>query len=264
MLRDAASAEPLESDEEQALARAAQLGDAQAFDRLVRAHLRLVFAIAGEYRRFGSSMNDLVSEGMLGLVTAARRFDPERGARLAVYSAHWIRSFLRRYTLSSRRIVGPPSTRNGRYLLANLARAERDLTEANGGTEPDREALAAHLGVSVSDVDEVKGALQTRDAWVSDGLRDERGGVELASPDPDPEAYAEQLEEQQRVETLLSRAFEQLGARERDIVRARHLESEPPTLAELGVGLGISRERVRQIELRGYHKLRDAVLDSVA
>jgi RNA polymerase sigma-32 factor len=264
MLRSAASVEPLEADEEQALARAAQLGDAEAFDRLVRSHLRLVFAIAGEYRRFGSSMSDLVSEGMLGLVTAARRFDPERGTRLAVYAAHWIRSLLRRYTLVTRRIVGPPSTRKGRYLLANLARAERDLTEANGGSAPDSETLAAHLGVSTGEIDEVKGALQTRDAWLSDGPRDERGGVELVSPEPDPETRAEQLEEHGRIEALLARAFEQLGAREREIVRARHLESEPPSLAELGVGFGISRERVRQIEARGYHKLRDAVLESVA
>src|SRR4051794_23077945 len=120
-----ADAPPLTLEGEQRLARAALRGDAAAFDRLVRSHIRLVFAMAAEYRRFGIPMNELVSEGMLGLVTAARRFDPDRGARLGVYAAHWIRAKLRRFTLNNRRMVGPPSTRRGRALMGSLSRTER-------------------------------------------------------------------------------------------------------------------------------------------
>jgi RNA polymerase sigma-32 factor len=219
--------------------------------------------MAAEYQRFGASTLDLVGEGMLGLVIAARRFDPERGTRLAAYAAHWIRALLRRYTLVSRRIVGPPTTRTGRYLIANLARAERELGQARGQAVG-RDTLAEHLGVSRCELDEANVALRGRDAAVGGGPRVERGSLELVSEDPSPELLVAQAEERRRNEALLDLAFARLGPRERGIVSARHLHADPPTLATLGTELGISRERVRQIEARAIHRMRDAVLESVA
>jgi RNA polymerase sigma-32 factor len=260
-----AGAQPalLTFEEEQHLARAARAGDAAAFDRLVRSHLRLVLAIAAEYRRFGAALNDLVGEGTLGLVIAARRFDPERGVRLAAYAAHWIRALLRRFTLANRRIVGSPSTRRGRHLIGSLARTERELAQASG-QKPDRQTLAQRLDVSESDVAEVQLALHARDAVVSRGDPTEHDSVELVSREPSPEAIASSTEERAEVEALLGRALERLAPRERAIVTERRLRAEPPTLDHIGRSLGVSRERVRQLEARGYQRLCEAVLESVA
>ena len=208
-------------------------------------------------------MADLVSEALLAVVTAARRFDPDRGARLAPYAAYWIKSRLRRFTLATRRLVAPPSTRKTRLVVANLARAKRELTQALGAV-PDREALAEYLGVSAQEVAEVEAALYTRDAAVSGGRRFEHGSVELSSPEPSPESIVAQAERQRELHALLERGLRMLGSRERAIVEARHLQTEPPTLDHIGHRLHVSRERVRQLEARGYRKLRAAVLDSVA
>ena len=259
----AASSTMLTRDEEQQLARASQQGDAFAFDRLVRAHLPLVFAMAGEYRRFGAPMADLVGEAVLALVLAARRYDPDRGTRLAVYAAHWIKSRLRRFTLCTRRLVAPPSTRKSRSVVANLARAKRELTQALGAA-PDREALAEYLGVSVQEVTDVEMALYTRDATVSGERSFEHGSVELSSAEPSPESIVAHAEGQREIRAVLERGLETLGPRERTIVEERHLKVEPPTLDHIGYRLQVSRERVRQLEVRGYQKLCAAVLDSVA
>ncbi|HKU41012.1 MAG TPA: sigma-70 family RNA polymerase sigma factor [Polyangiales bacterium] len=254
--RAAQDSAPLSQEEEQALGRAARSGDASAFDRLVRAHLRLVLAMAAEHRRFGVSQSDLVSEGLLALVSAARRFDPDRGVRLAVYAAHWIRAFLRRHALKTRRIVGPPTTRVGRVLLANLGRVERDLTQALGAAPPP-EVLAERLGVSVAQIAEAQAALRGQDAEI--GPSERHDSVEPVSTDPSPEAAAAEAELRSRTDRLLRDSLASLGARERDIVRSRHLQDDPPTLDQLARDLSISRERVRQLEARGCQQLRAAV-----
>lgn len=259
----ALGAEPLDADEERALARAARSGNARAFDRLVRAHLRLVFAMVAEHPSYGAPTSDLTAEGMLGLVCAARRFDPDRGVRLATYATHWIRAYLRRYTLRTRRIVGPPSTRVGRAVLFNLGRAERDLAQLLG-TAPTREALAEYLGASVDEVAEAQQALRARDAGIHGGEGLIVDSIEPISPDPSPELVLTEAEARRRAAALLRRGFTTLGARERTILRSRHLQAEPSSLDELGRSLGISRERVRQLEARGYERLRRAVLRSVA
>ncbi|HKP58997.1 MAG TPA: sigma-70 family RNA polymerase sigma factor [Polyangiales bacterium] len=245
------------------MARSAQQGDEGAFDRLVRAHVRLVFAMAGEYRSFGAPMADLVGEGLLALVAAARRYDPERGVRLAPYAAHWIKARLRHFTLRTRRIVGPPATRKSRMVVANLTRAKRELSHVLGA-EPDREALADYLAVSAQQIADVELALYTHDAAVASEGSFERDGVHLASPEPSPESIFAQAEQSRETHGALQRGLATLSARERAIVEARHLQSEPPTLDHIGRNLQVSRERVRQLEARGYRKLCAAVLDSVA
>jgi RNA polymerase sigma factor (sigma-70 family) len=206
--RAVSSSKVLAPEEEQQLAIAAQAGDALAFDRLVRAHLRLVFAMASEYRSFGVPIEDLTSEGLLALVTAARRFDPERGSRLAVYAAHWIRARLRRFTLHNRRMVGPPSTRRGRLLIGRLHRAEHELTQAFG-EPPDRDAIATYVGMLPQDVEAVELALRARDVSVSDGEQHEPGTVAPISSDTSPEAIVKRSSDKRRLK-LHSRAASQL------------------------------------------------------
>src|SRR5262245_31781874 len=160
-LAAARSTPALSADEELGLARRALAGDRGAFDRLLRSHFRLVLAIASRFRVFGGAHEELVGEGLVGLVEAGRRFDPERGVRFAVYAAQWIQAYIRRYTLTAQRLVRLPSTRQGRMLLAHLRQTERRLS-AELGRAATHEELARALGVTVADVEEIVNALRAR------------------------------------------------------------------------------------------------------
>ena len=162
MLRAAKQAPMLTAEKELELAHKAAEGSEQAFEALLKSHLRLVLTIAHEFSSYGLPLDELISEGLLGLVEAARRFDPERGVRLAAYAAWWIRAYMRRYTIFNRRIVRTPSSRHGRKLLANLRRTQRELAQQTGEA-PDAETVAEVLGVGVRDVEEMEAALSGRD-----------------------------------------------------------------------------------------------------
>lgn len=246
----------LDLETETALARQAAAGSRVAFDRLVSSHMRLVVAIANEFGRFGLPHDDLVSEGALGLVEATHRFDPERGVRLAAYAAWWIRAFVRRYAACNRRIVRAPSTRNGRKLLSNLRKTQRELTQC--GKVADGEAVAAALGVLVSDVVEMEGALSGRDIPIS--ADPDATQFEPVDESPSPEAWASERQARNRSEQDLAHALGQLDKRELAIVRGRYLSDERASLAEIGRDLGLSRERVRQLEGRAQQKMRSAML----
>lgn len=147
-LERAANAEEMSSrEQEHLLAVRARHGDQRAFDRFVQSHLPLVFAIAFEFRGFGLPADELLSEGLLGLVKGARDFDPDRGTRFATYAALWIRARVRSYSLSNRRIVRGPCTRNARKLRGSMRRVERDL-EQRTGERAAPEAVAAALQVA--------------------------------------------------------------------------------------------------------------------
>jgi RNA polymerase sigma-32 factor len=262
MRREAIAAPLLGADDEHALALRAQSGDAAAFEQLVRSHMRLVLAIATELSRGGAELVELVGEGMLGLVIAARRFDPARGTRLAVYAAHWIRSLIRRHVLANRRIVRAPSSRNGRHVLAHLARSERELSQRLGAA-PDRDLLAAQLGVTVTELEEARLALRGRDVAVGGEAEPDRSALELVSAEPTPESIVADAEQHMHAERRLSEALQNLAERERKILRSR-LQHPAPSLAELALGLGISGERVRQLEARGLEQLHGALARTVA
>ena len=151
LLQAAKKAPMLTAEEELRLAKEASAGSGAGFERLLKSHLRLVLTIAHEFSAYGLPLDDLVSEGLLGLVEAARRYDPERGVRLAAYAAWWIRAYMRRYTIFNRRIVRTPSSRHGRKLLANLRRIQREVAQTTG-ERPDAETVAKLLGVGVRDV----------------------------------------------------------------------------------------------------------------
>jgi RNA polymerase sigma-32 factor len=251
----------LEEAEELRLARAAQAGSEPAFTALVNAHLRLVAKIAHESTRYGLPLEDLVSEGMLGLVEATRRFDPERGVRLAGYAAWWIRAYVRRYTIQNRRIVRPPSTRRGRRVLSNLRKVQHALS-GTGGESATVEQVAEALQVSVADVHEVDGALSGRDV----ALLSEVNGrtFEVADASPSPEDLVAEAEHRMREREAVARALRALDPREKKILEHRYLGDATVSLSRIGDKLGLSRERIRQLEHQAQIKVRETVLPSVA
>jgi RNA polymerase sigma-32 factor len=257
LLKAARHAPLVGAEEEVRLARLAQLGSKPAFEALVRAHLRLVLSMAHEFASYSLPLDELVSEGLLGLVEATRRYDAERGVRLAAYATWWIRAYMRRFTIANRRIVRTPSSRHGRKLLANLRKTQRALQQETGEA-PDRETVANVLGVGVRDVDEMEAALSGRD--VPCGPEEPGIDADIESP----EALVAAAEEQHASGAALHGALSLLNQRERRIVEERYLTESSASLASLGRELGLSRERVRQIEHRAQDKMRDAMLAAVA
>lgn len=260
--RTASDAPLLTPESEAQLACEAQAGSQRAFDTLLRAHMRLVLAIARQFTTYGVSLEDLVSEGLLGLVEAARRFDPERGVRLSAYAAWWIRSYMRRYTIANRRIVRAPSTRKGRKLLARLRSTQRTLAQA-AGEAPTAEAVASELGVDARDVEEMEAALSGRDVPYR-GETDGAAAFELAAEGESPEQLVAEAEQRHVAGRAISNALATESARDRIIVERRHLGEESASLAALGRSLGLSRERVRQLNGEACKRLRAAVLPYVA
>ena len=257
--RTAAQAPMLDAKtESDLLRRVREEQDARALEELLAAHLRLVVAIAGRFAGAGVSLAELIAEGNLGLTEAARRFDQGKGTRFATYAAWWVRARVRRFAFDNRRIVAAPSTRAARRLLSGMRSAERRLVAVSG--EPvTRDRLAALTGTSPEDVAMVEVALSARDVALG---APEDGGVEIASHDPGPEDALAARENEARVAREVRSALDQLDVREREIVRRRLLEDDAATLTEIGASLGLSRERVRQLEERAIRKLRAALLDS--
>jgi RNA polymerase sigma-32 factor len=257
----AGEAPMLTNEREINLARAAAAGSVQAFNELISSHLRLVFSIARQYDRYGVPTDDLIAEGTLGLVEAARRFDPTKGVRLAAYAAWWIRAYMRRYTLATRRIVRGPATRQGRKLISNLRRAQRELAQREG-EPPSVERIAKALGVDPHSVEEVDAYLSGCD--VTCGLDEDGRGHEVVAGDPSPEALVGEHEEVRRSSDAVQAALTQLNERERQIVMRRYLCAESSSLSSIGNEMGLSRERVRQLEQQARLKMRQTVLVSVA
>ena len=238
---------PLSREQEQELARRWQAGDERAGDRLVTACLPLVIAIALEYRRWGVPLEDIVQQGNLGLLHAATKFDTSRECRLATYAAYWIRAEIRDYVVRAYRVVRLGTTKSERRAL----RAYRKTRE----TDPD--TLAAMSGMTPEKVQWLLPLLAAREASL-DARIDDHGalGDRLAASSPTPEDEAAAHERQGHASEAIGEALLGLSDRERMIVRARLMSDEPRTLQELGTELGVSKERVRQIEERACLKLR--------
>lgn len=254
--QSAAKAPMLTAEREGELLRRIEKNDGAALEELLSSHLRLVLSVAARFSRRGLSELELVAEGNLGLVEAARRFDHSRGTRFATYAAWWVRARISRFALDNRRIVGAPSTRDARRLLAGMRRAEREICQATGYA-PTRSQIAEATGTREEDVALVQTALAGRDVPV--GPRGEDGTMELRATDPSPEQLvAEDEETRLRIEQVRA-ALGQLDGRERDIVSRRLLADEEETLSAVGRAHHLSRERVRQLEMRAKHKLRAAL-----
>ncbi|WP_313194808.1 RNA polymerase factor sigma-32 [Shinella zoogloeoides] len=269
MIKLAMSAPYLEREEEQALAHAWKDNhDQHARNRIAMAHMRLVVSMAGKFRNFGLPLGDLVQEGYIGLLEAAARFEPERQVRFSTYASWWIRASIQDYVLRNWSIVrgGTSSAQkalffNLRRLRARLARGDDHLT-----SEAIHQEIAAALGVSTADVRTMDARLSASDVSLQAPISAGEGGEGsnrldfLTSDAPLPDEQAEGSIDGERRRHWLHSALGQLNEREMKIIRARRLAENGATLEELGVLLGISKERVRQIENRALEKLKAVLI----
>jgi len=247
----------LTREAELALAWRAKAGDAAARDELLRAHLRLVLWVAQKHRRYGFPLEDLVSEGTLGLLEAMNRFDPGRGLRFNTYAVHWIRAFATRYVLRNWRIVRVGSSPRHTMAFFRLHR-ERARLEAKLGSSAD---VTAELARSVGGKPERMRALEQR--WTThDVSLDAPSGAngsgtlgQRLTSESDPEQAFGDREQRERDTTRVRGALRALDAREHLIIHRRLLDEQPRSLRTVGAELGLSRERVRQLELRARAKL---------
>jgi RNA polymerase sigma-32 factor len=244
-------------------------GDPEAAQRLVTSHLRLVAKIAMGYRGYGLPLADLIAEGNLGMMQAVKRYDPERGFRLATYAMWWIRASIQEYILHSWSLVKLGTTAAQKKLFFNLRRIKgRIQAIEDGDLSPENVAkIATELQVPESDVIDMNRRLAGADHSLNAAVRgDGEGGGEwqdwLVDETDDQEETLGEMEELGLRRDLLTAAMSHLTARERDILQERRLKDEPTTLEELAQKYGVSRERVRQIEVRAFDKLQKQIKTS--
>ncbi len=255
----------LEGSEEFILAkRWREHGDTEAAHRLVTSHLRLVAKIAMGYRGYGLPVSELISEGNVGLMQAVKRFDPDRGFRLATYAMWWIRASIQEYVLHSWSLVKLGTTAAQKKLFFNLRKAKRQIKAIeDGDLSPDQvRNLSEALGVTEQEVVDMNRRLSGPDRSLNAPLKDEAGGEWqdwLVDPRDDQETVSLESDELEHRRALLAAAMGGLSARERRVIEARQLVDEPATLETLSAEFGVSRERVRQIEARALQKLGKAV-----
>ena len=234
--------------------------DPEAARRLVTSHLRLVAKIAMGYRGYGLPVSEIVSEGNVGLMQAVKRFEPDNGFRLATYAMWWIRASIQEYVLRSWSMVKLGTTAAQKKLFFNLRKAKSNIGAIEeGDLTPEHVAtLSDQLGVTETEVTEMNRRLSGPDASLNAPLRSESESEWqdwLADDTADQETRLAEREEMDDRHALLMDAMKDLTERERDIIQARRLQDEPITLEELSQKYGVSRERVRQIEVRAFEKL---------
>jgi len=256
----------LDPQEEYVLAkRWREHGDSAAAHRLVTSHLRLVAKIARGYRGYGLAIAEVISEGNVGLMRAVKRFDPDRGFRLTTYAIWWIRASIQEFILRSWSLVRIGTTGNQKKLFFNLRKAKAKISALEqGDMAPDQvKEIARRLAVPEHDVIEMNRRLGG-DVSLNAPISHEDGVGEwqdwLVDQSPSPERLMVENEERDLRRTALRDALALLDPRERRILQARRLAEEPITLERLSEELGVSRERVRQIELKAFEKLRHRVI----
>ena len=255
----------LEPEEEFILAKRWQeQGDTVAAHRLVTSHLRLVAKIAMGYRGYGLPLNEIISEGNVGLMQAVKRFDPDRGFRLATYAMWWIRAAIQEYILHSWSLVKMGTTAAQKKLFFNLRKLKGQMQAIDeGDLAPETvQAIAERLDVTETEVIEMNRRLEGGDRSLNVPLRVDSDTdwqdwlVDEAASQETTLADADEFDHRM---SLLHRAMSVLNERERHILTERRLKDEPTTLEELSGEYGISRERVRQIEVRAFAKLQRAI-----
>lgn len=264
--RRAMGAEMLDVDTELALARAwRDHGDEKALHRLVNAYMRLAISMASRYRRYGAPMPDLIQEAGVGLMKAAEKFDPDRGVRFSTYAVWWIKASIQDYVMRNWSMVRTGSTSSQKALFFNLrrvrARLEREAG-ANGEVldgQRLREMIAEEVGVPLRDVEMMDARLAGADFSLNSQQAGEEGREWLETLEDDAPQAAETVTRNadlDRVRGWLADALGALNARERMIIVERKLRDEPRTLESLGQELGLSKERIRQLEAQALNKLR--------
>ncbi len=256
----------LEKDHELELARRWKNdGDEKALHEMVSSYTRLVISIASRFRNYGLPMGDLIQEGNIGLMQAAERFDPERDLRFSTYATWWIRAAIQDYVLRNWSIVRTGTTAAQKSLFFNLRRLRAQIesrSEEEGLSAEDREEIADELNVKVSDVDDMLGRFSGGDQSLNVTVAED-GESEwqdfLADEGPTPEDVVIGIKDAQTRSAWLNNALDKLTDREQTIIRERHLGQETVTLEELGKELGVSKERVRQLEQRAMEKLKGSI-----
>jgi len=244
-------------------------GDRDAAHKLVTSHLRLVAKIAMGYRGYGLPISELISEGNVGLMQAVKRFEPEKGFRLATYAMWWIKAAIQEYILRSWSLVKMGTTANQKKLFFNLRKAKSKISALEeGDLRPDQvKLIAKRLGVTEQDVVDMNRRLGG-DVSLNAPIREDGDSGEwqdwLVDDASDQESRLAESEEADNRRQALGEALSVLNERERRIFEARRLADDPITLEDLAAEFGVSRERVRQIEVRAFEKVQRAVKNRVA
>jgi RNA polymerase sigma-32 factor len=271
MARQAMRAELLDAETELRLAFAwRDRRDEAALHRLVTAYMRLAISMAAKFRRYGAPMNDLIQEAGLGLMKAADKFDPDRGLRFSTYAVWWIRASIQDYVMRNWSIVRTGSTSSQKALFFNLRRVQMRLEREAGmeGLTLDahqmRERIAQEVGVPLADVEMMEARLSGSDFSLNATQSTDEDGREwietLEDEGPQASEAVEQAHDAERLRGWLREAMTALSPRERYIVAERKLREEPRTLESLGEELRLSKERVRQLEVAAFGKMRKSLM----
>ena len=239
-------------------------GDDRAMHELVMAYARIVVSAASRYRYYGLSNGDLIQEGNIGLMQAAKRFDPERGVRFSTYAAWWIRASIQDHILRNWSIVRTGTTAAHKSLFFKLRRLRARIGEADGGplSHEGRQKIAETIGVTVADVTVMEQRLSGADGSLNASVSQESESEAqdfLADDRPNPEQVVIELHDGEVLSRWLNDALSELSPRERLIIMKRRLQDDGATLEQLGGVLGVSKERVRQLEHRALKKLKKSL-----
>lgn len=265
--RRAMKAELLDAETELRLAYAwRDHRDEQSLHRLINAYMRLAISMAAKFKRYGAPMNDLIQEAGLGLMKAADKFDPDRGVRFSTYAVWWIKASIQDYVMRNWSMVRTGSTSNQKSLFFNLRRVQAQLEReaSQRGEQLDRHQLhqliATEVGVPVHDVEMMDGRLSGSDYSLNATQSTEDEGREWIDTLEDEGDHAKEMYEAEhdtdRLRSWLLDALNGLTEREQLIIRERKMRENPRTLESLGVELGLSKERVRQVEAAAFAKMR--------
>ena len=255
----------LTAEEEYMLAkRYKEHGDSDAAHKLVTSHLRLVAKIAMGYRGYGLPVTDLISEGNVGIMQAVKRFDPEKGFRLATYAMWWIRAQIQEYVLHSWSLVKIGTTAAQKKLFFNLRRLRNQLKKYEEGylTNDQIKSISQDLGVTEDEVKQMEGRVFNQDFSLNTPLNDENDSEWIDQVEDDNIDVVTRVEERDELDkrkALYNQAVKKLEPRELEILTARRLDEEPKTLEDLSQKYSISRERVRQIENKAIKKLQEEI-----
>jgi len=237
--------------------------DEAAAEQLVQRNLRFVVKVAMGYRKYGIPLADLVQEGNLGLIRAVEKFEPDKGTRLISYAVWWIKAYIQSHIISSWSLVRVGTTQTQRRLFYKLPRALAEDRRSGESSEDRVSRLAAELDARPKDILLMMGALKGRDLSLDVPVDSEGGGTtfgdRVADDSPNPEALTVESRDEAERKRVLAECIELLPQRERDIVRLRHFGAESQTLRAVGKELGISRERVRQLEAQAMRRLKAMV-----
>ena len=258
----------LDAEEEYMLAKNwKERGNLKSAHKLVTSHLRLVAKIAMGYRGYGLPVNELISEGNIGLMQAVKKFDPEKGFRLATYAMWWIKAAIQEYVLRSWSLVKMGTTSAQKKLFFNLKKLKKQIAPYEDGDLKNEQVkeISKRLGVKSEEVVNMNRSMMGQEKSLNEPIKsDEKGEWQdwLPSEDLDQELFVSQKQELDEKKSLLHRSIKILNDREREIIEDRKLSNNPKTLEELSKKYKISRERIRQIETRAFEKLQKAMLNA--